>query len=131
MRHKEYNIVHGHMQSMMPIYLYIAKKCGVKIRIAHSHNNSYEKSLKGFILHVLSRFSKCFSTTNFACSSDAGKYLFGHEDFRVINNGIDMTKFKYNENKRKQIRKELGIGDDEILIGNIGRMEKQIFLTRF
>lgn len=24
--HKEYKIVHGHMQSMMPLYLYIAKK---------------------------------------------------------------------------------------------------------
>lgn len=123
--HKEYNIVHGHMQSMMPLYLYIAKKCGVKNRIAHSHNNSYEKSIKGFILHVLSRFSRCFSTINFACSSDAGKYLFGKKEYQIIYNGIDMDKFEFNINERKKIRKELKISKNEILIGNIGRMEKQ------
>ena len=50
--HKEYEIVHGHMQSMMPVYLKIAKKHNVKIRIGHSHNNSYEKSMKGILLHI-------------------------------------------------------------------------------
>ncbi len=69
----QYTIVHGHMQSMMPLYLFIAKKNGVKTRIAHSHNGNYEKTVKGFILHIFSRFSKLFSTNNFACSDVAGK----------------------------------------------------------
>lgn len=124
-KHKEYKIVHGHMQSMMPLYLYIAKKNKVPVRIAHSHNNSYEKSLKGYILHVLSRFSKFFSTQNFACSNDAGKYMFNRRKFEVINNGINIDKFKYSKEKRDKIRKKLNISEDEILIGNIGRMEKQ------
>jgi len=123
--HKEYKIVHGHMQSMMPIYLKIAKKKGVKVRIAHSHNNSYEKSLKGFVLHILSRFSKKYSNMNFACSKLAGKYLFGSMDFEVINNAIDLDKFYFEKRIRSIIRKKYGIKENEILIGNVGRMEKQ------
>ena len=35
--HKEYKVIHGHMASLGFIYLKIAKKYGVPIRIAHSH----------------------------------------------------------------------------------------------
>ena len=106
--HKEYQIVHGHMQSMMPIYLKIAKKHNVKIRIGHSHNNSYEKSVKGVILHILSRSSKKYANVKFACSTDAGRYLFGKKTkVEVINNGIEINKFKFDESKRNKIREEL------------------------
>lgn len=122
--HKEYKIVHGHMQSMMPLYLYIAKKNNVPVRIAHSHNGSYEKSLKGFILHIFSRFSKKFSTQNLACSDTAGKYLFGNDDYDVIFNGINTEKFEFNEKIREEKRKELNI-QDKFVIGHIGRFELQ------
>lgn len=124
--HKEYKIVHGHMQSMMPVYLKIAKKYNVKTRIGHSHNNSYEKSIKGFILHILSRNSKKYANVKFACSADSGKYLFGKKSkVEVINNGIEINNFKFDKIKRNQIREELKLNDDDILIGNVGRMEKQ------
>ena len=123
--HPEYKIVHGHMQSMMPLYLRIAKKHNVSVRIAHSHNNSYEKSLKGFILHIFSRLSKYYSNVNFACSNDAGKYLFKKKEFSVIYNGIDFNKFVFSLNSRLKIRNELNINDNIVLIGNIGRTEKQ------
>lgn len=124
-QHNEYQIIHGHMQSMMPLYLKIAKEHNVKIRIAHSHNNSYERSMKGFILHILSRFTKAYSNINLACSESAGKYLFGNNEFEVVNNGIDIYKFRFNNDVREKVRKKYNIQDDEILIGNIGRMEKQ------
>lgn len=124
-KHKEYKIVHGHMQSMMPLYLLIAKINNIPVRIAHAHNGSYEKSIKGFILHVFSRFSKCFSTNNWACSEIAGKYLFGKKPFEVIYNGIDIKKFEFNEEVREQKRKELNIDDDIFVIGHIGRFELQ------
>lgn len=122
--HKEYKIVHGHMQSMMPLYLYIAKKNKIPIRIAHSHNGSYEKTVKGFILHIFSRFSKKFSSHNIACSNLAGKYLFGKKSFIVIPNGIDVKKFEFNENIRKIVRNELNLSN-EYVIGHVGRFELQ------
>lgn len=121
--HKEYKIVHGHMQSMMPIYLKIAQRNGVPVRIAHSHNNDYEKSLKGFLLHLLSRFSEKYSTVNFACSKLAGEYLF-NKPFEVIYNGIDIEKFVFDENVRREERKKLNL-EDKFIVGFIGRLEKQ------
>ena len=123
--HQEYKIIHGHMQSMMPLYLYLAKKNNIPVRIAHSHNGNYEKTLKGFILHLFSRFSKFFSTDNWACSEIAGKYLFGEKKFKVIYNGIDIKRFEFNEEVREQKRKELNIDDDIFVIGHIGRFELQ------
>ncbi len=123
--HPEYKIVHGNMQSMMPIYLSIAKKHNVPVRIAHAHNNNYEKTLKGFILHVISRFSKNTATDLFACSNEAGKYLFGQRNFTFIPNSIDVKKFKFNAMARIKTRRRLGITDNEILIGHIGRFELQ------
>ncbi len=124
-KHKEYKIVHGHMQSMMPLYLMIAKKNGVKIRIAHSHNGSYEKTIKGFILHLFSRFSKFYSTDNIACSRIAGEYLFGKRQFEVIYNGIEIEKFKFNNTIREKKRKELGISKNMLVLLNVGRFELQ------
>lgn len=123
--HPEYKIVHGHMQSMMPLYLYCAKRSKVPVRIAHSHNNSYEHSAKGFILHIFSRFSRYPATDRYACSADSGKYLFGKKPFDVIFNGIDMDRFVFREDVRKRLRRELGIKEHEILLGTVGRMEKQ------
>ena len=122
--HKEYKIVHGHMQSMMPLYLMIAKINNIKVRIAHSHNGSYEKSIKGFILYIFSRFSKYFSSENWACSKLAGNYLFGKSNFKVIYNGIDTKKFDYNEKIRINMRKNLKLSD-KLVILHVGRFEKQ------
>lgn len=122
--HKEYKIVHGHMQSMMPLYLYIAKKYNVQARIAHSHNGSYEKTLKGFVLHLFSRFSKYPANYYMACSEVAGKYLFGNKDFKILYNGIDIDKFKFNEDIRNKYRKDLKL-EDNFVIGHIGRFELQ------
>ena len=122
--HKEYKIVHGHMQSMMPLYLLIAKIHNIPVRIAHSHNGAYEKSIKGFILHLFSRLTKKFSTNNWACSKIAGQYLFGKDKFKVIYNGIDVSDYIYNEKNRKEIRKELNI-ENKLVLLHVGRFEKQ------
>lgn len=122
--HTEYKIVHGHMQSMMPLYLYIAKKNNVPVRIAHSHNGNYEKTFKGFLLHIFSRFSKKYSTVNWACSKVAGKYLFKNDKFDIIYNGIDIKKFEYNDNAKENKVKELNLNNKKVLL-HVGRFELQ------
>ncbi len=122
--HKEYKIVHGEMQSMMPLYLYIAKRNNVKIRIAHSHNSDYEKTLKGLILHIFSRISYKYSNCLWACSNTAGKYLFRNKHYTVIHNAIDQSKFAFDKKIRNSIRKELNL-ENAFIIGHIGRFEKQ------
>ena len=42
-----------------------------------------------------------------------------------VNNGINIERFKFNEDMRKSVRKQLQIEQDEIVIGNIGRFTEQ------
>ena len=39
-KHPEYKIVHGHMESLGQFYFKAAKKDGVPVRVAHSHNSA-------------------------------------------------------------------------------------------
>ena len=122
--HKEYKIIHCHMSSLGALIFFIAKKNGVKVRIAHSHNSDTEKSIKGFIKSLLMKPYKYFSTINFACSELAGKYLYKNKPFIVLPNAIEMDKFKYDEKVRNEVRKELGC-DNKFVIGNVARFELQ------
>ena len=44
--HPEYRIVHSHIDSMSYLPLLAAKKAGIPIRIAHSHNTSLDRDFK-------------------------------------------------------------------------------------
>ena len=44
--HPEYKIVHSHIDSMSYLPLLAAKKAGIPVRIAHSHNTRIDKDFK-------------------------------------------------------------------------------------
>lgn len=123
--HKEYKIIHGAMPSIGFIYLGLAKKNKVPVRIAHSHTSFYDKNIKGYIKHCSSKLMKYYSNINLACSMRAGKYLFGHKPFTVIHNAIDLEKYYYSEENRAKIRKQLNIPDNKIVLGHVGRLSKE------
>lgn len=122
--HREYKIIHCHMASIGFLLFYIARKNGVKIRIAHSHNSNTENTLKGFVKSILIKPFKYLSTHRFACSEQAGKFLFRKMDFQVIENAIDINKFSYNLDIRKKMREELNL-QNKFVIGHVGRFCEQ------
>lgn len=123
--HPEYKVVHGHMASLGFIYLGIAKKHKVPVRIAHSHGTSHLKTIKGYIKYLTFKLVKYKANVNFACSTEAGNYLFGKKrEFEFIPNAIDMDNFEYNENIRNEYRNKLNI-DNKLVIGHVGRFNLQ------
>lgn len=97
---------------------------GVKIRITHSHGTGVTgKPNKIKVLFARALIS-IFSTDCFACGSKAGESLFIGRKFKIINNGIDINKYVFDGMARKKLRKELGIGDDSIVIGTVGRLDE-------
>ena len=130
-KENNYKIVHSHINALSVFPLRIAKKAGVPIRIAHSHSTSNKKEWKKNILKMILRpFSKLYANNYFACTEYAGKWLFGkkvveRKELNVINNAIDLKKFEFNENTREDLRKELGIKEDVLVIGHVGRFMKQ------
>ena len=66
-------------------------------------------------------------TKYFACSKNAGKWLFRNKDpeeIRILNNAVNVEEFLFNRDKREQIRRELNVGD-QLVIGHVGRFNKQ------
>lgn len=134
-KHNEYKIVHCHRDALCAVYLNQARKANIPIRIAHSHNTNIidKDGLKGYLRITIKNFLKKFINKNatdfFACSKEAGQWLFGEyiseKELVIIKNGIDVDKYKYNEKIAFQIRRELEIDEDTFLIGHVGRFDLQ------
>jgi len=122
--HTEYKIIHGHMRSTAAIYLKIAKKHGL-LTIAHSHSiASRGNKLQQFIKYIMQLPIRYTADYLFACSEQAGKWLFGKNvinknNFNVIKNAIDIEKYLFNQSKRNEMRKTLNI-EDKFVVGHVG-----------
>ena len=131
LRDGKYKIVHSHINTLSVFPLYAAKKVGVPVRIAHSHSTTNKKEWKKNLLkQVLRPFSKKYATNYMCCSELAGRWLFGDKAYDegkvyLLNNAIDLDKFKYDKKIKDKKRKELGIKEDTIVIGHIGRFVAQ------
>lgn len=131
-KHNDYKIVHLHSSSKNYQVLKYAKKYNIPIRIAHAHNIGFQTNnkLKIFFGNILKKRLVKNTTNFFACSKDAGLWLYGKKiidrnELVIIPNAIDIDKFKFDTKKRYIMRKKLGIRDNEILIGHVGRFVKQ------
>lgn len=125
-QNNNYNIVHSHYNAVSGFILREAKKVGIKNRIAHSHIAYPKYSFLSKIYKEYSRFLILKnSTKRFACSKEAGEWLFRGKDFDIIKNGIDISKFLFNKKNREEIRKKFGVNENIYAIVNIGRMNTQ------
>lgn len=122
----EYDIVHAHNNSFAMYVLRAAKKYGYPVRISHSHvaNVKFDIIRAPFVCynkHALKRVCN----VRFACGEAAGEWLFGGESFTVIKNAIDTNAFRFDKKKRDKYRKLCGASEETVLIGHVGRFEKQ------
>lgn len=122
--HSEYKIIHGHMRSTAAIYLNIAKKHGL-VAIAHSHSTASRGNKIEQVVKTIIQFPiRYISDYLFACSDEAGKWLFGKRairgnNYKIIKNAIDFDKYIFNESTRNEVRRNLGI-EDKFVIGHVG-----------
>ncbi len=121
--HPEYRIIHVHQDCMSAIALHMARKAGVKVRIAHCHNSNQDFNAKYFIKRVYRRFIRREATDLFACGRQAGRWMLCTDDFTVINNAIDAKSYSFNETVRRKVRDDFGIGN-EFVVGHVGRFSE-------
>lgn len=117
--HPEYKIVHVHQDCLSSIALCCAKECGIPVRIAHCHSSSAVKNIKYPIkLFYMKKIPK-YSTKMFACGNEAGNWMFGKNEFEVVQNAIDVVKYRYSEEISAKIRRKLQI-TNEFVVGHVG-----------
>lgn len=121
---KYYKIVHSHLDKMSGIVLRSAKKAGIPIRIAHSHNTQSEGRLATKVYKwYAGKYIIPNATNFFACSNDAARWLFTKKSNRatVMKNGIEVSQFAYSPKTRNQVRKDLNIPENIFVLGHVGR----------
>lgn len=126
--HAEYQCVHCHMSNYSYIEpLVFAKKHGVPMRIIHSHSTSLPKGAIHHLLHLVNKpIAVEYATDYYACSDLAADWLFGGTGVRdrvqIVNNGIFLADYRFDEGARKGVRDDLGVNDRDRLIVLLGNM---------
>lgn len=141
MKDGQYDIVHSHELFHSGIVLPIAYFAGVKSRFVHAHNwsdgdgTNSKRSLLRTIYNSVMRFFICrFSTVQIACSTWAGKFLYGakyqsKKSYHLVFNSVDTAKFldKYNQIENGEFCED---GWSNVLnVARITAVKNQLFLV--
>lgn len=126
-----YDVVHIHSSviGFTTLVLGETKNAKVPIRISHAHGSFGESRLKRMAHDVMRNYIRRTATIYAGCSEQAGTYLFGekgiHSDKWIkVPNAIETQKFRFSAEARNRRRAEIGIGDDELLLGAVGYLEE-------
>lgn len=119
---RQYDIIHINANSATASLELLCAYCAnVKVRIIHNHTCRTQHPILNKILLPL--YNRLY-TRAIACSNEAGEWLYGKGNFIILNNAINLERYTYNPTKRKELRTNLKVDDDCIVIGNVGKLMK-------
>lgn len=125
LNNNHYEYMHYHAISPWGCTLGLGHKYGLKV-ITQSHATVYsEKFLKSIRNRLFSMNIIKDSDILVAVSPEAGKTLFRRHSFEYIPTWIDKDKYQFSLEKRQNIRKQLKLSDNDILVGNVSRFAVQ------
>lgn len=116
-----YKVVHRHTGSAFSnIDLIAAKHGGADVLISHSHSTKSGHAL----MHYFGRTFFKVDTINYACSKEAGEWLFGKNKVKegkvsVIKNAVNTERFEYNPEVRNALREKYD-ANGKFIIGHVG-----------
>ena len=129
-KREQFDVLHAYNSTMNLFPLLVAKKCGIPVRISESLSMANEREPKTMLKLILRRFSRFYATHYMSCGEDCGRWQFGDALFNegkvdVFKTAIDSRKNSFDSALRAKTRAELGLADDELLVGFIGRFAAQ------
>lgn len=113
----KFDVVHIHGNSgTMLIEVLLAKLHGVKTVIIHNHSTQTDHP---FVNRVLKAPMMRMADHCIACSRGSGQWLYGSYPHKVLNNAVDLPKFRFSAENREKYREEFGV-KEEFFIGHVG-----------
>jgi len=117
----QYDIVHCHFNTLSdiaPVLIAVKEK---RKAIVHSRSSNAPNSLLTRTAHLINSYRLPHDEIyRIAVSQHAGEWLFGTQiGFDVINNGVDIGKFLFQQEKRLKIREALNLRDS-FVVGHVG-----------
>ncbi|MFF2912214.1 glycosyltransferase [Paenibacillus sp. NPDC057934] len=126
------HIVHPNLDGYL---IAAAKLAGVPIRIIHSHNTGFDDRKAPNFMRILIRkaslsLGKLLATHIWGCSRAACEHMFGKEIMKdtraeVVQNPVDIRKFRDNTLERVSAREQFKIPNNKIVILNVARYAPQ------
>lgn len=129
-RENRYPIVHSHLNALNVFPLYAAWRAKIPVRIVHNHSTSAPgEGIRTALKYLLRPGAKLFATHYCACSTLAGKWLFGERLYNagqvyLIKNAINISKFSYNPQTRERVRRAFDL-EGKLVVGHVGRFVYQ------
>ena len=131
LKQNKYDIIHIHIDTAYLGFLFgiIAKLCTKSKIILHSHSSSTSGKLKYILHNIFKPTLRYIGDEFFTCSTEAAnwmytKHILKNNVIRIVENGIDINPYLYNEDVRNEYRKNLNLSD-KFIIGHIGRFSKE------
>lgn len=127
---EKYKIIHAYNGTMNLFPMYMAYKNRIPVRISESISMAHEDDKKTIIKNILKPFSKMFATHYMANGEACARYQFGDTFFEegkvtVFKTVINTENNQFDPITREKTRRDLGIKDDSLLLGHIGRLTEQ------
>ena len=131
-KRRRYGCVHIHSDVANKLFVsgLACKLAGVRKIILHSHASDVDgrhRWAKRIYHKGCRRFLKSIGTDFLSCSDLAASWMFPNvssDRIIMINNGVDLCKFRYNIDTRNTVREELLLSG-KFVIGHIGRFTYQ------
>lgn len=128
-KENQYPIVHAYNSTMNLFPMFVAKKCGIPVRISESLSMAHENDWKTVLKKMLRPMSKWFANYYMACGEDCGRWQFGENLYNAgkidIFKTVINTEFNaYNPEVRNKTRNEFD-WEDKYVVGHIGRFTAQ------
>lgn len=129
-----YDVAYFNLSTPAAVFKYplICKLHGIKNIIIHSHNSSEAngKMANKFLNALGRRYINHIAKEKFACSDKAAVWMYGKQavekkSYTFIKNGLEIDKYTFNQSVREKLRKQYNFDKEALVIGHIGRFEKQ------
>ncbi|MBR3381728.1 MAG: glycosyltransferase [Clostridia bacterium] len=137
-RQERYDVIHSHTMFNSGWAMLAARRCGVPVRIAHSHSALevpmplYKKCYEALMRRMILKNATVYA----ACGQKAGERLYGKKAFEskgvLLINGIQTAAFAYDEAARERVRRKHGL-EGGFVIGHVGHLadvKNQSFLIK-
>lgn len=123
---KKYDVVYYNTLDLTNIDFLLFTKIFNKnaVKIVHAHNSQGAEGIRFFLMKVHQKFITQISDKRYACSKLAGDWVFAGKEYKVINNAIDLDKFCFDSERKREMIKQLGL-DGKIVWGTVGRLSEQ------
>ncbi|WDT51921.1 glycosyltransferase [Lactiplantibacillus plantarum] len=129
-----YDVAYFNLSTPGDVFKYplICKLMGINKIIIHSHNSAQDE--QGVMRKLINRLGRVYikhiASVKFACSDMAAKWMFGERvmrngEYQLINNGLEIEQYDFNQQIRSQLRSELGLDPHQLVIGHVGRFVEQ------